>query len=49
MTIKHIVRDPIVAGGKATIQRTEEDAEFKVWTKEFIEEYRPALQALANE
>ncbi|MFA4846042.1 MAG: DUF433 domain-containing protein [Patescibacteria group bacterium] len=93
MTIKHIIRDPAVADGKATIQGTditvnillkelsvgvsvgemkekypqlteglifeaiayaadvieksESDSELQQWSREFIEEYRPALEALA--
>ncbi|MBI5793525.1 DUF433 domain-containing protein [Candidatus Uhrbacteria bacterium] len=95
MTIKHIVRDPAVADGRATIQGTditvntllkelsagvtvgeirqkypeltegfileaiayaadvveksESDAELQQWSKAFIEEYRPALEALAKQ
>lgn len=31
------------------LKKQDDDAELKAWTKEFIDEYRPALQALANE
>lgn len=31
------------------LKKQDEDTELKTWTMEFIEEYRPALQALANE
>ncbi len=95
MMIKHIVRDPAVAEGKATIQgtditvntllkelsagvsvgeirekypqlteglileaiayaadvieKTESDSEIQQWSREFINEYRPALEALATQ
>lgn len=38
-----------IAFAAQELKKQDENAELKTWTKEFIEEYRPALQALANE